>query len=50
MTNHPEHITLNAIIRDFRADHPDFEVQKYVFFQSNQDQPEKGIVKATTRF
>lgn len=47
MTNHPDHITLNAIIRDFRADHPDFEVQKYVFFaQSNQNQPEKGIVKA----
>lgn len=47
MTNHPEHITLNAIIRDFRADHPDFEEQKYVFFaQSHQNQPEKGIVKA----
>lgn len=47
MTNHADHITLNAIIRDFRADHPDFEVQKYVFFaQSHQNQPEKGIVKA----
>ncbi|MDB9527531.1 fibro-slime domain-containing protein [Oscillatoria sp. CS-180] len=48
MTQQPEKITLTSIIRDFRADHPDFENDQQTLWNRHQDLalPEKGIVQA----
>lgn len=40
-------ITINAIVRDFRADHPDFETDRFTLWNRHDlRQPDKGIVKA----
>lgn len=47
MSNHPATITLTAIARDFRADHPDFETDYFTLWnQDDKGKPEKGIIKA----
>ena len=46
MSDHPNNITINAIVRDFRADHPDFETDRFTLW--NRDhlrKPETGIVQ-----
>ena len=32
MSDHPDKITINAIVRDFRADHPDFETDRFTLW------------------
>jgi fibro-slime domain-containing protein len=47
MSDLPDRIALNAIVRDFRADHPDFETDRFALW--NQDdlrKTDKGIIKA----
>lgn len=46
--SNPEKFIVNAIIRDFRADHPDFEVDQFSEFTQAHynNRAEKGIVKA----
>ncbi|MBD2778792.1 fibro-slime domain-containing protein [Iningainema tapete] len=46
MSDHPDKITINAIVRDFRADHPDFETDRFTLW--NRDdlrKPDKEIVQ-----
>ncbi|MBV9389700.1 MAG: hypothetical protein JOZ78_25030, partial [Chroococcidiopsidaceae cyanobacterium CP_BM_ER_R8_30] len=44
----PNQITINAIVRDFKADHPDFETDRFTLWNRDDDlhKPEKGIIQA----
>jgi fibro-slime domain-containing protein len=47
MSDHPDQIILKAIIRDFRADHDDFETDHFTGDVNGLNhEPETGIVKA----
>lgn len=48
MSQHPDQIILKATIRDFRADHDDFETDRFTGDVNGlKHEPETGIVKAT---
>ena len=44
----PNKIIINAIVRDFKADHPDFETDRFTLWNRDDDlhKPEKGIIEA----
>jgi fibro-slime domain-containing protein len=44
----PDQIIINAIVRDFKADHPDFETDRFTLWNRDDDlhKPEKGIIQA----
>lgn len=44
----PNRILINAILRDFKADHPDFETDRFTLWNRGDDlhKPEKGIIQA----
>ena len=48
MSKRPDKIKLNAIVRDFRSDHPDFETDRFTLWNqdSSHKKPDKGIVQA----
>jgi fibro-slime domain-containing protein len=46
MSNYPDEIVLGTVVRDFRADHPDFETDRFTGGTNGLNfGPEKGIVK-----
>ena len=44
----PNKIIINALVRDFKADHPDFETDRFTLWNRDDDlhKPEKGIIQA----
>jgi fibro-slime domain-containing protein len=43
----PDRLVFDAVVRDFKADHPDFETDRFTLWNSDDPaRPDKGIVKA----